>query len=338
MPKHIRTRCFGSGRRVRLGFVPALFLGVAMSATVAGRAVAEEFPSRPIQFIVPFGAGGASDVLARLVARPVSRILKQPIVVENRVGGGGVVGMVALTRSPPDGYMIGLCGQNCATAQSLYSPAPFSPASFAAVTSLAELPLVLVSRKNLGADSMQALRELARKTPQGLTYGSPGTSTSNHLATVMLERIAGIDMVSVPYPSGAAVLTDVVAGRVDLYFDTVSSALPQIRSGGVKALAVTGTGRAPQLPEVPTMAEAGLAGLEASPRALLLAPAGTPPEVIEKLNAAFREALTTPEVASRIVDLGGKPIGDTAAEVTTYLKNDAERLGTIIRENKITVN
>ena len=318
----------------------SLAFGAALSAGLAAAAAADAFPDRPVRLIVPFGPGGGTDLLARVVAERAGKELGQNVVVENRAGGGATVGIVALVQARPDGYTLAICPPICATAPSLYKPAPFDPVTdFAPVISVADLPLVLVVPKDGGIADVQGLLRKARTERGGLNYASPGAGSSNHLAAEMLRRFSGAEMVNVPYRSGAAALTDVVAGRVDFYFDTMASALAQVRSGEVRALAVTGAARAPQLPEVPTMAEAGVPGFEhASARARLVAPARTPPAVMERLNAAFRTALDDPALQRRILDVGAVAVGGTAATAATELRDEAARLGTLIREAGITAD
>ncbi len=311
-------------------------LGLALSAGLVAAAAAQGYPDRPVRLIVPFGPGGGTDLLARVVAERAAKELGQTVLVENRAGGGATVGIVALAQARPDGYTVAICPPICATAPSLYKPAPFNPGTdLAPVISVADPPLVLVAPR--GATDVQALLRKAREARGGLSYATPGAGSSNHLAAEMLRRFSGVEMVNVPYRSGAAALTDVVAGRVDFYFDTVASALPQIQAGEVRALGVTGARRAPQLPEVPTMGEAGVPGFEqASARARLVAPAGTPPAVVERLNAAFREALNDPALQRRIIEIGAVPVGGTAAAAAAELRDETARLGQLIRESGIT--
>ena len=322
-------------RLLRLG---AVALSCTLATDLTGTAAAQGFPDRPIRLIVPFGPGGGTDLLARVVAERAGQALGQTVVVENRAGGGATVGIVALTQARPDGYTLALCPPICATAPALYRPAPFDPNSaFAPVTALADLPLVLVVPRRPGVTDVQELLNRARDAHRGLSYASPGAGSSGHLAAEMLRRFSGQTMVNVPYRSGAAALTDVVAGRVDFYFDTVASALSQIRSGEIVAIGVTGRERIPQLPQVPTMAEAGVPGLEyGSARIRLVAPAGTPPAAIEALNAAFQTVLDEPAVRQRIIDIGAVPVGGSAAEAAAGLREETVRLGTLIRESGIT--
>lgn len=313
-------------------------LGLALSAGLVATAAAQSYPDRPVRLIVPFGPGGGTDLLARVLAERAAQALGTTLVVENRAGGGATVGIIALTQARPDGYTVAICPPICATAPSLYRPAPFNPATdLAPVISVADLPLVLVVPRSGGVTNVQELLRKAREARGGLSYASPGAGSSNHLAAEMLRRFSGVDMVNVPYRSGAAALTDIVAGRVAFYFDTVVSALPQIRAGAVRALGVTGATRAPQLPEVPTMGEAGVPGFEhASARMRLVAPAGTPPAVIERLNAAFQQALNDPALQRRIIEIGAVPVGGTATAAAAELRDETARLGQLIRESGIT--
>ncbi|MBP0447781.1 tripartite tricarboxylate transporter substrate binding protein [Roseomonas sp. SSH11] len=314
-----------------------LALGLALSAGLVGHADAQAFPDRPLRLIVPFGPGGGTDLLARVVAERAGQVLGQNIVVENRAGGGATVGIVALTQARPDGYTLAICPPICATAPALYRPAPFDPnTALAPVIAVADLPLVLVVPRSLGVSDVQGLLRKARETRRGLSYASPGAGSSNHLAAEIFRRFSGQEMVNIPYRSGAAALTDVISGRVDFFFDTVASALAQVRSGEVVALGVTGRERAPQLPDVPTMGEAGVPGLESSARARLVVPAGTPPAVVATLNDAFHRVLEEPAVRQRILDIGAIAVGGSADEAVEGLREETARLGALIREAGIT--
>ncbi|WP_207538594.1 Bug family tripartite tricarboxylate transporter substrate binding protein [Sabulicella rubraurantiaca] len=323
----------------RPSLLRTLALGLALCGGLAAPAAAQSFPDRPLRLIVPFGPGGGTDLLARVVAERAGQVLGQNVVVENRAGGGATVGIVALAQARPDGYTLAICPPICATAPALYRPSPFDPnTALAPVISVADLPLVLVVPRSLGVTDVQGLLRKARETSRGLSYASPGAGSSNHLAAEIFRRFSGQEMVNVPYRSGAAALTDVISGRVDFYFDTVASALAQVRSGEVVALGVTGRERAPQLPEVPTMGEAGVPGLDSSARARLVVPAGTPPAVIATLNGAFRRVLEEPAVRQRIIDIGAVAVSGSAAEATQELRDETARLGTLIREAGITAD
>ena len=313
----------------------SLVLGLSFLTGLAGGVAAQTFPDRPIRLIVHFGPGGGTDLMARVFAEAAGGVLGRGMVVENRAGGGATVGIIALTQARPDGYTLAVCPPICATVEALYDPPPFRGAALAPVVSIADLPLVLVVPRSLGVTDVAGLLRKARETQGGLSYAMPGAGSSNHLAAEVFRRASGQEMTAIPYRSGAAALTDIVAGRVAFYFDTLASALPQVRSGEVVALAVTGAARAPQLPEVPTMGEAGVPGLEYSARLRVVAPASTPPAVIETLNAAFQRALAEPALRQRIIDVGGVPAGGTVAEATGDLRDEPERLGRVIREGGI---
>ncbi len=316
----------------------SLLGGLALACAAALPAAAQNYPDRPIRLIVPFGPGGGTDLIARIVAERAGAALGQQMVVENRPGGGATVGIVALVQSRPDGYTLAVCPPICATAQSLYTPPPFNAErDLAPVTSPAELPLVLVVPRILNVTDARGLLAAARARQGGLSFASPGAGSSGHLAAEVFHRASGTQMVHVPYRSGAAALTDIVAGRVDFYFDTVASALAQIRAGEVVALGVTGTARVPQLPDVPTMGEAGVEGFDfPSPRLRVVAPAGTPAPILARLNAAFTAALADPALQARIQDAGGKAAGGTAEETRAELNEEAGRFGRLIRDIGIT--
>ncbi|WP_338663721.1 tripartite tricarboxylate transporter substrate binding protein [Pararoseomonas sp. SCSIO 73927] len=313
----------------------SLALGLSLLVGLAAGAAAQTFPDRPVRLIVPFGPGGGTDLMARVFAEAAGGVLGRGMVVENRAGGGATVGIIALTQARPDGYTLAVCPPICATVEALYDPPPFRGAALAPVVSIADLPLVLVVPRSLGVTDVQGLLRKAKETGGGLSYAMPGAGSSNHLAAEVFRRASGQEMTAIPYRSGAAALTDIVAGRVAFYFDTLASALPQVRSGEVVALAVTGAERAPQLPEVPTMGEAGVPGLEYSARLRVVAPANTPPALIETLNAAFQRALAEPALRQRIIDVGGVPVGGGVAEAARDLRDETERLGRVIREGGI---
>lgn len=300
-----------------------------------GAASAQEYPDRFIKLIVPYGAG-ATDTVARIIAKPASEFLKQPIVIENRPGGGSTVGLIAATKARPDGYTITFCGFACSTAPNLYTPAPFKLEQFTFIATLVEQPLVLLVRKDLDVDGIRALVAKAKSARQELTFGSPGAGSANQLAAELLKSQTGIPLLAIPYQGAGPALIDLIAGRIDIFFGAVGGVLGHIKTGQLKPIAVTGRTRIPQLPNVPTLEESGLTGFD-SPKNRLAGPAGMPPEIVEKLNAAFRAALKDPEVMKSMAEMATPTVGDTPAEAAADAKFEYESVSKLIRENGIKI-
>jgi tripartite-type tricarboxylate transporter receptor subunit TctC len=299
--------------------------------------MAQVYPSKPIRLIIPFAAGGGNDNVARLVGKSLSDSLGQPLVIDNRPGAGGVLGGELAAKAAPDGYTLFLGGVGShAVNPNLNANLPYDPIrDFAPVVLLASAPLVLVVHPSVPADSFRAFVALARASPGRLNYASNGNGSSSHLAAVMFDSMTGADMVHVPYKGLSPALTDLLSGRVQLMFSSVVAILPHIRAGKLRGLAVTGAKRMPSMPELPTIAESGLPGFEASSWYGVLAPAGTPREIVVKLNAEFVKALAQPEVRTSLLADGAEPIGGTPEQFAAYIGSEKERLGKLIREAKI---
>src|SRR5712692_6831258 len=276
-----------------------------MNRTVAGFAalsfaavvLAQGYPSKPIRLIVPFAAGGGNDNVARLVGKRLSDGLGQQIIIDNRPGAGGVVGAELAAKSAPDGYTLFLGGVGShAINPNLHERLLYDPIrDFAPVILLASAPLILVLHPSVPADSIREFIALARAKPDQLNYASNGNGSSSHLAAVMFDSMAGVDMVHVPYKGLSPALTDLLSGRVQLMFSSVVAILPHIKAGKLRGLAVTGSRRLASMPNLPTIAESGLPGYEASSWYGVLAPAGTPREIVARLNAELVKALEQPE-------------------------------------------
>jgi len=293
------------GRRAALG-LPLL----ALPGT-AGAQAPEQYPSRPVRIVVSFTAGGTTDIIARLVGQQLSERWGQPVVIDNRPGAGGNIGTEHVARSAPDGYtlLVGSVGP-LAVNVSLYRNLPYDPRrDFAAVTLLAGVPNVLVVRSEAPIRDIASLVGEAKRRPGQVSYASTGSGTSSHLSGVMLDGMAGINTVHVPY-RGAVALNDLLAGRVDFMFATIPSVIEQIRSGRLRPLAVTSTERSRSMPEVPTMVESGYPEFDASSWFGIVAPAGTPPATVAKLNKAFADALATPKVRQLFASQGLEPATD----------------------------
>ena len=310
--------------------------GLATSL-LATAALAQSYPAKPIRLIVPFAAGGGNDNVARLVGKHLSDSLGQQLVIDNRPGAGGVLGAELAAKAVPDGYTLFLGGVGShAVNPNLNVSLPYDPIrDFAPVALLAQAPLVLVVHPSVPADSITAFVALARSRPGQLNYASNGNGSSSHLAAVMFDSMTGVDMVHVPYKGLSPALTDLLSGRVQLMFSSVVAILPHIKAGKLRGLAVTGSRRLASMPNLPTIAESGMPGYEASSWYGVLAPAGTPREIVARLNAELVKALEQPEVRTSLLAEGAEPIGGTPEQFAAHIRSEKERLGKLIREAKI---
>jgi tripartite-type tricarboxylate transporter receptor subunit TctC len=310
---------------------------MVLAAALAGLSLiasAQEYPAKPIRVITPYGAGGASDIVVRSAVHEMSKQLGQGIIVENRTGAGATIGFEAFAASPPDGYtLLGTASSLHGIAAALYTKTPKHDPNkdVEPVIVFANVSNVLVVNPSVNARSMKELIELAKKEPGKLTFVSAGVGTSVHMAGELFKKMAGVQMTHVPYKSSVAALVDLMAGRVDVMFDNIPSALPHIKSGKLRALATTGAKRAAILPELPTIAEQGLAGYEAGVWIGLLAPAGTPKPIVAKLNAAGQKAVQAPDFMKRMADLGYEVVGGTPERMAEMIKAEVTRMHPIVR-------
>jgi tripartite-type tricarboxylate transporter receptor subunit TctC len=310
----------------------------ALAASLAATAVlAQVYPGKPIRLIVPFAAGGGNDNVARLVGKRLADSLGQPAVIDNRPGAGGVVGAELAAKSAPDGYTLFLGGVGShAINPNLHAKLPYDPIKdFAPVSLLAQAPLVLVVHPSVPVHDVAEFIAYARAHPGRLNFASNGNGSSSQLAAVMFASMAGVDMVHVPYKGLAPALTDLLAGEVQLMFSSVVAILPHIKAGKLRAIAVTGAKRLASMPELPTIAESGLPGYEASSWYGILAPAGTPRDIVVKLNAELAKALEQPEVRNSLLAEGAEPAGGSPERFAAHIRAEMERLGKIIRDAKI---
>jgi tripartite-type tricarboxylate transporter receptor subunit TctC len=321
---------------IRLGTLLVCALGL-LSATGAARA--QNFPSRPVTVVAPFGAGSTADVIIRVLADRMRESLGQPIVVENRVGAAGSIGTAYVARAAPDGHTLLMASQSHTANPSLYHEITWDPVkSFAPVTLVGVIPNVIVVNKALPVRSLDEFVRYARARPGRLNYaGGGGVGGSPHLTVEMLKSLAGISLVHIPYRNAPDALNALLAGDVSMTALGLAVAKPRIEAGELRALAVTTPKRSPLLPNVPTVAESGFPDYDVRPWYAVLAPAGTPANVVAKLNAAIAAALKAPEVEAKLRNLGLEPEPSTPEELASFLQADTARWAGLIRRAGIHV-
>jgi len=327
------------GRRATLAlpFLALPFLALPVLAPSGAVRAQGGFPSRPVRLVVAFTAGGTTDIIARLVGATLSERWGQPVVIDNRPGAGGNIGAEHVARSPADGYtlLVGSVGP-LAVNQSLFRTMPYDTLrDFAPITQLAGVPNILVVGPNFPARNVAEFIAEAKRRPGALSYGSTGVGTSSHLSGVMLDMMAGTDTLHVPY-RGAVALTDLFSGRLDFMFATIPSVIEHIRSGRMRALAVTSTQRSRAAPEVPTMVESGFPEFSASSWFGMVAPAGTPAEIVRKLAADTNAALRLPENERKLVEQGADPVGEGPDAFAAFIALEIRRWAAIVRASGAT--
>jgi len=304
-------------------------------AAFATAAPAQHYPARPIRLIVPFPPGGGTDIAARTIANKLSETLKWTFVVENKPGAGGSLGVEQAVKSPADGYTL-VIGQtsNLAINPALYAKLPYDPLKdLSPVALIVSAPVVLVVATNSPHKSLGDLVAAARRDPGAVTFASPGNGTVSHLAGELLQRAAGVKFTHVPYKGASQAMTDLLGGQVQSFMSSVPSALAQIKGGRLRAIAVTSAKRAAEMPEVPTIAESGYAGFDATTWYGLLAPAGTPAAIIKRLNAEVNRVLGTPDVSGRLAAEGGEVLGGSPERFASLLKADHAKWGRVVKES-----
>jgi tripartite-type tricarboxylate transporter receptor subunit TctC len=311
-----------------------LLAAVLLSASAA---VAADYPTKPIHLIVPFPPGGGNDTVARAIAQQAGPDLGQPLVIDNRPGAGGSVGAELAAKAPPDGYTLFLGGVGShAINPNLHEHLSYDPIrDFAPVSLLASAPLVLVVHPSVKATSVAELIALARANPGKINYASNGNGSSSHLAAVTFTSLTGTDMVHVPYKGLSPALQDLLTGQVQLMFSSVVAILPHVQAGQLRALATTGAKRMALLPDLPTVAESGVPGYQASSWYGILAPAGTPADVVKKLNAALVKVVAQPEVRKALAREGAEPVGDAPEAFGAFIGEEKQRLGEVIRKARL---
>jgi tripartite-type tricarboxylate transporter receptor subunit TctC len=313
---------------------------VALSCVSIG-ALAQTYPNKPIKLIVPFPAGGTTDILARAVGFELTKAFGQQVIVDNRPGAGGNVGTDIVAKSPADGYtlLMGTVGTHSIN-QSLYAKLPFNPIKdFAPVTLVASVPNVLVVNAALAErnkiDSVKSFIDYARANPGKLNMASSGNGTSIHLAGELFKTMTKTFMVHIPYRGSSPAMTDLIGGQADIMFDNLPSAMPFIKTGKLKALAVTSSKPSPALPGIPTIAQAGgeLTGYEASSWFGILAPAGTPPEIVNKLQQEIARSLASPAMREKLVAQGAEPVGNTPEQFSELIQAETKKWAKVVKDS-----
>jgi len=319
----------------RRDLLKALAAAAAATSWPALALAQAPWPSRPIRYIVPFAPGGTTDILARVVGEKLAVALGQPVVIENKPGQGGSAGAAELARAAPDGYTIGggTISSHAINA-TLYDKLPYDPAtSFAPITLYATQPNVLLVHPSVPAASVREFVALLKANPDKYAFGSAGNGTSQHISGELFKTLAGVKMQHIPYRGSGQMMPELLGGTLPVAFDNIATAIPHMKTGKLRALAVTTTQRSGVAPDVPTMVEAGLPGYELSSWQAVFAPAGTPKPVVDRLYAEIGRILKMPDVAKRLGDLGLDLSGMSPAELAAVIKADVPRLGKVVRDS-----
>jgi hypothetical protein len=304
------------------------FCGLGM---LAAGATAQSFPQKPVRMIVPLAAGGSTDVLARMIGSKLTELWSQNVIVENKPGGGTSIGNDFVAKAPADGYTILMATSAYAVNFSLLAKVPYKQTDLTALSNAAQTPNVLVVHPSVPVKNLKELTALLKARPGQLTFSSGGIGGSSHLAGELFKVMANVDITHVPYKGGSLAVTDVVAGHIPMTFGNLTSVLPFSRAGRLRVIAVSSAKRSPHMPETPTMAEAGLAGFEASTWNGLIAPAATPPEVVNKLNADIVRVLGMPDVREKLAANALEPIGDSPAAFQAFINAEISRWARVVK-------
>lgn len=308
-------------------------LGMLMAAPVW----AQSYPTKPVRIVAPFPPGGVADVLARALAPELQAVLGQQVIVDNKPGAGGNIGAEIVAKAEPDGHTLLLASAGILTINEfLYAKMPFDPAkAFLPITVVGDMPNIVVVHPRAGVATLKELIDKAKAQPGKLDFGSAGNGTTTHLAIVLLEQAAKIKLAHVPYKGAAPAVQDLVAGQIDGLVDNPPLVLPHIKSGAIKALAWAAPQRMAILPDVPTAAEAGLPGFEASSWFALVAPAGTPKEIVARLNAEAAKILKDPKMAEQFAQRGIRLVGNSAEEFAVFIPKERARWGEIVKASGV---
>lgn len=321
--------------RLRRSLILPFFAALALTLAGAG-ASAQTYPSKPIRLVVPYPPGGPLDIMARAIGQKLTEAWKQPVVVDNRAGAGGNIGADLVAKSPADGYTL-LMGAVATHAinPSLYSKIPYDPVKdFTPVALVAQVPNILVINPSVPAKSVRELIALARAKPGYLNFGSGSTGSTGHLAGELFNTMAGVQMVHIPYKGAAPAMADLLSGQVQLMFDNLANALPNVKAGRLRALAVTTLARSAAMPDLPTVAESGLPGFDLTTWFGLMVPAGTPPEIVARLNAEIVRALNAKDMRERLQKMGAEPPADNTPEhFAAFIGTEAAKYAKVVKDS-----
>ena len=309
-----------------------------VAASLAFAANAQQYPTKPIKIIVPYTAGGTTDLLARTVGHKLTEEWKQPVVVDNRPGANGIIGMDLVAKAPADGYTLGLASPGThAINETLYQATlPHKPQKDFVLVSLAVMaPMVMVVNSSVPARNLKELVAYAKQNPGKLAIASGGSGSSQHLAAEMFKSMAGVDMVHVPYKGGGAAYIDLLGGQVQVMIDALQQAMPHIKSGKLRPIAVASAKRLPQLPDVPTIAEAGVPGYESGAWYGFVAPAGTPKDIVDKLSKQIAHILTLPDVQQTLAGPGLVPVGSTPEQFAEHSRKETAKYAKVIKDANV---
>jgi tripartite-type tricarboxylate transporter receptor subunit TctC len=320
-------------RRTLIHGIAAAAVALVAMPCIAQTAVSN-WPNKPIRYIVPFAPGGTTDILARTIGERLGAALGQPIVVENKAGQGGSIGAAELARAAPDGYTIG--GGTISTHAinaTLYDKLSYDPVtSFAPITMYATQPNVLLVHPSVPAKNVREFIALLKANPNKYSFGSAGNGTSQHISGELFKAMAGVNMQHIPYRGSGQMMPELLGGNLQVAFDNIATAIPHVNAGKLRALAVTSSTRSVVAPDVPTMAESGLAGYDISSWQAVFAPAGTPAPIVERLYTEIARILKTPDIQKRLTDLGLNISEMTPSQLTALIKSDVPRLGKIVKD------
>lgn len=306
--------------------------GSLAAAVLSSGAYAQEYPAKPVRIIVPFPAGGATDIVVRILGQSLTREWKQQVVVDNRPGGGANIGADVAMRSPPDGYSLFMASTAHSINATLYSKLTYDPVKdFTPITTVADTTQVLVVHPSIPASSVRELIALLKRRPGELTYSSAGNGSQPHLTGEMFKLVTGTRMLHVPYKGGPQAMTDLIAGQVALSFATAPSAVANVKSGRIKALGVSSLSRIPALPDVPTISDTGVPGFEANNVFGMVGPPGLAPALVSRLNATVTGVLTEPVIRKSLIDQGAQPRSSTPAEYAALIREEVAKWGDAVR-------
>ena len=327
-------------RRVLQAVAQAAAVTAALTAalTAAGGALAQTWPSKPITLVVPFPAGGTTDVLARSLADKLQQALGQPVIVESKPGAGATLGADYVAKSKPDGYTLLVGAVHHAIATSVYKKLPYDlQKDLAPITTVALVPNVLVVNASNPAKTVAELVAQAKAQPGKSSYGSNGNGTAQHLIGTQFENATGAEIMHIPYKGSGPMATDLIGGQITMSFDTITPVLPHIKAGKLRPLAVTTAKRAAALPDVPTLDEAGVKGIDTGTWFGVLAPAATPKDIVARLNTEMVKVIHSPEFKKRMDEIGAEPIGNSAEQMAAQIKAETDKFAKLVKDAKVTI-